>query len=127
MYRIKNAFSFLDARMVNLLYKSFVRPHLEFAVAVWNPFSRTDIELLERVKRRASKLPTVLRNLPYPARLAQLKWTTLEIRRIRGDLMQWHKIQHGHEIVTLTRGFPALASAWSRQSCWTNQTRQLGN
>ena len=110
LYRIKSAFTFINIDMANVLYKSFVRPHLEFAVAAWNPYTQGDIAKLERVQRKASKLPNCLRSQPYERRLEALKWTSLELRRTRGDLIHWHKIVHGHEIVSLTRGNQRLAS-----------------
>ena len=110
LYRIKNSFSFIDISMANVLYKTFVRPHLEFAIAAWNPYAQTDIDKLERVQRKASKLPNCLRSQPYGARLDALKWTSLELRRTRGDLIQWHKIVHGHETISFVRGNQRLAS-----------------
>ena len=101
--KIKQCFSFFDVPMVNQLFKTFVRPHLEFAVAAWSPCQETDIEHLERVQRKASKLVHRTRHLAYELRLEALKWSTLKERRVRGDLIQWHKILHGHEIVHLNQ------------------------
>ena len=44
--QIKNSFRYFDADLVRLLYVSLVRPHLEFAVPVWNPYMKKDIEKL---------------------------------------------------------------------------------
>ena len=90
--RIKLTFSYFSLDMVNLLYKSFVRPRLEFAVGAWNPFRRGDIKLLEQVQRRFSKLVPELKSKPYVERREAFGWTTLEDRRSRGDLIQLHKI-----------------------------------
>ena len=110
LYRIRSSFTFIDIGMANVLYKTFIRPHLEFAIAAWNPYVQSDIDKLERVQRRASKLPNHLRSQPYKKRLEALKWTSLELRRTRGDLIQWHKIVHGYDTVSFARGPQRLAS-----------------
>ena len=79
-------------RLVRLLYVSLVRPHLEFAVPVWNPYMKKDIEKLENIQHRATRLAPNLRKKGYEFRL-----TTLEIRRKRGDLIQFYKVQMGHD------------------------------
>lgn len=108
--RIRNTFTFFSHRLVNLLFKSFVRPHLEFAVAAWNPHRRGDVDVLERVQRRFSRLVPELKSKPYWERRETLGWTTLEDRRRRGDLIQLHKIQHGHDRVELIHGNQVSAS-----------------
>ena len=47
--QIRNSFSYFDADLDRLLYVSLVRPHLEFAVPVWNPHLKGDIEELENI------------------------------------------------------------------------------
>jgi hypothetical protein len=83
---------------------------LEFAVSAWNPYRRSDIDILERVQRRFSKLVPELRSTPYVGRREALGWTTLEDRRRRGDLIQLHKIHHGHDKVDFIHGNQLLAS-----------------
>ena len=78
--------------IIKTLYTTFVRTHLEFAVAVWNPYLQRDIDALERVQHRATKLIPEIRNLPYESRLLKMGLTTLEKRRERGDLIQFFKI-----------------------------------
>jgi len=90
--RIRNTFSYFDSSVVKLLYTSFVRPFLEFAIPVWNPYLRKDIDALEKVQRRMTRLDPKLREVPYEERLKSLNLTTHEIRRERGDLIQYYKV-----------------------------------
>ena len=76
-----------------------IRPHLEYAVQVWNPRLIGDIERLEKVQRRATKIPTKLSKMSYDHRLGQLGLTSLKDRRVRGDLIQMFKIMKGMEVV----------------------------
>src|SRR5215467_11751771 len=87
------------------LYKSLVRPHLEYCIQVWSPYLKKDIELLEKVQRRATKMISELRHLSYEQRLNRLGLITLEKRRIRGDFMQAFKIIKGIDKVDYTRFF----------------------
>jgi len=65
-----------------------VRPHLEYSNSVWCPFKKGDIENIEKVQKRATKLILSLKKLPYHERLRQLKLPTLKYRRLRGDMIE---------------------------------------
>ncbi len=51
--RLKKSFRSRDIKLWRILYTSYIRPHLEFAVQVWCPYQRSDINILERVQQRA--------------------------------------------------------------------------
>jgi len=77
------------------LYKSLVRPHLEYWCSAWNPQFRKDIELIEGVQRRATKLVKDMEHLHYNDRLEHLGLMCLHTRRIRSDLIDTYKIING--------------------------------
>jgi len=71
----------VDKSTFVLLYKATVRPHLEYANSVQCPFKKGDIENVEKVQNRATKLIISLQKLPYLERLRQLKLPILKCRR----------------------------------------------
>ena len=84
-----------DPANLTSLYKVYVRPHLEYANQIWSPYKVKDIESIENVQRRATKLVPSLRDLPYEDRLRKLDLPTLAYRRSRGDMIEVFKIMGG--------------------------------
>ena len=85
---IKNTFTNKTAKIIIPLYKSLVRPLLEYCVSIWNPNLRKDIIEIEKVQRRATKLIPQIKDLPYPNRLKFLHLDSLLFRRKRQDMIQ---------------------------------------
>ena len=78
------------------LYKTLVRPHLEYCAPIWSPHLAKDIDALEKVQRRATTLITSISTLTYEARLEELDLYSLFCRRQRGDLIEVFKILNSH-------------------------------
>ena len=67
----------MDINTFTLLYTSLVRPHLEYANALWCPYKIGDIEVIQKVQKRATKLVIQLKKLPYTEQLKELDLHTL--------------------------------------------------
>ena len=99
IYLIKHTFKFLNTEMFNTLYKSLVRPQVEYATQVWCPTLKMDINAIEKVQHRATKLIPEIAMLSYEERLQHLKLPTLQYRRLRQDLIFIFK--HTQELIDL--------------------------
>ena len=98
---IRNTFQCLDKEVFLPLYKSLIRPHLEYAAIIWRPYLKKDILAIENVQRRATKLVTGLREMPYQERLKKLGLPTLNYRRDRADMVNLYKMIHKYDEVDI--------------------------
>jgi hypothetical protein len=92
--QITRAFHYRDRHTFMRLYKTYVRPHLEFATPAWAPWGEMDIECLEKVQKKAVGMVSGLASHIYEQRLAELGMETLAERRHQADMLQMHKILH---------------------------------
>ena len=93
---MSRCFHYRDKGVWVRLYKTYVRPHLECAVQAWSPWYVKDIEILEKVQRRAVNMVVGLRAGTYEGKLKELNLLSLQERRKRGDMIQVWKYMHGH-------------------------------
>jgi len=93
-------FKNLDIEDFRLLYKTYIRPHLEFCIQAWSLHFVKDITILENVQilqKAAKNLVPRLRIYSYPVRLRMIGITSLEDRRIRGDMIEVYTIDRKRE------------------------------
>ena len=95
VYTIFRSFLASDSKTLVNLYKVHVRPILEYNTSIWNPNIKSDIISIENVQRRFTKRLCQRNNInfnSYSDRLKILNLETLEIRRIKIDIILMFKI-----------------------------------
>jgi len=106
---IRRTFTCIDFKCFCLLYKSLVRPHLEYGVTSWFPYKVKDIITVEKVQKRATKQVKQISHLCYSERLKRLDLPTLRYRRHRGDMIEVFKILRGIYDSEVTGGILQLS------------------
>ena len=81
---IKRNFIHMDSRTFIMLYKAMVRPHVEYATLVWSPYKKGDIEAVEKVQKRATKIKiiNVTQKVTIQRMFITIKFTYFEIQTI---------------------------------------------
>ena len=87
------------------LYKTFVRPKLEYAAMAWSPWLEKDMEAIEKVQKRMVRMLSDVRGGTYEEKLKEIGMTTLKDRRTRGDLIETYKTLSGLNNVERDRWF----------------------
>ena len=91
---INRHFRHLETKPFMNLYKTLVRPKVEYCMTVAQPVHKKDKEKIERVQSRATKLAKGMENKAYSDRLEELKLPSLEYIRKRADVIQTYKIMN---------------------------------
>jgi hypothetical protein len=101
--KANNTISFLK-RNINIsnksikekAYVSLVRPTLEYASSVWDPYQQNDIHRLEMIQRRAARYVTnrYHNTSSVSSMIEQIEWTILEERRKHSRLLMMYKLKN---------------------------------
>ena len=119
---IRRSFTFLDCESFTKLYCALVRPHLEYGQSIWSPHLMKDLDAIENVQIRATRLVDGLHNMSYSERLQKLDLPTLRYRRLRGDIIEIFKHVHAYDGNIVAPSF----QRWSRPSfSWRKKARQF--
>jgi ribonuclease P/MRP protein subunit RPP40 len=78
------AFHYRNKKVFGKLYKTFVRPHLESASLVWSPWTEKDVEVLEKLQKRAVRMMSDVKGESYEDKLKDAGLTSLRERRKGG-------------------------------------------
>ncbi|XP_068205277.1 uncharacterized protein [Palaemon carinicauda] len=91
----KRQYKYRNKDTVLQLYTSLVRPHLEYGAQFLAPSIQRDIDRLEEVQGRATKLVPTLRQFGYRQRMERLNLLDLQTRRLRGPVIEAFNILEG--------------------------------
>ena len=103
--QIQRAFHYRKKDYLVPLYKTFVRPKLEYASSAWNPWLEKDKKQLEKVQERLVRMISDVKGTTYEEKLKDAGLTTLEKRRERGDVIQAFKAIKGFSRVETDKWF----------------------
>eukprot|EP00061_Rhincodon_typus_P010496 g34836.t1 len=110
---VKKAFSTLafiaetiEYRSWDVMFKTLVRPLLEYCVKFWLPCYKKGTIKLESAQKRFNRMLLGMEGLNYKERLDRLRLYSLEHRRLRGDLIELYKIMRGIDKVNSKGLFP---------------------
>lgn len=103
-------------------YKAYVLPLLDYCSPVWSPHLTKDVRRLESVQRLFTKRLHGYEALSYPERLNKAGLCTLELRRLRTDLIFCYKILHRLVDVNIENFFCLDNSTTTRGHSWKLRT-----
>ena len=86
------SFNSQNIRSLPILYKSLVRPHLEYANVTWGPSYIGDVQMIEKVQRRATKCILELVDLEYDNCLMALNLSSLSYRKHHAEMLMAYNI-----------------------------------
>jgi hypothetical protein len=122
--QIERNFHYRDKGVFVRLYKQYVLPHLEFSSPAWSPWTRMDIDKLEKVQRKAVKMVSGLEGIEYEDRCAEIGLKPLETRRKLHDLVLLHGMVHERGGITIENMFER---ADLREGARTRQAAGVNN
>ncbi|MEW8547692.1 MAG: reverse transcriptase family protein, partial [Candidatus Thiodiazotropha sp.] len=102
---IKRTFRYMNKSLFLTVYKSLIRSIVDYAITIWYPTTKKNIQLVENIQRRATRIVPELRGLSYTQRIKALNLPTLLYRRQRYDLIQIYKIVHHIDDIEPTKLF----------------------
>ena len=94
LFLLRKSFVTHDVKILLNAFITYVRPLLEYCSQVWSPHTKKDIDRIEAVQRGFTKRLHGFEKLDYQERLFKANLFSLELRRLRSDLILCYKIIH---------------------------------
>ncbi|VDL95602.1 unnamed protein product [Schistocephalus solidus] len=110
LYLVKRAFAAFTTDCFAKVFGTFVRPQLETAIQAWRPWAAKDINILEKVQRRATKLVLGYGSQPYETRLSNLNLFPLRYNKLRGYRILTFRILRAQDCCLVPGDFFELAT-----------------
>ena len=122
---LRRNLAFAPQSTKEVAYKTLVRPKLEYAAPIWSPYSKLQINQVEKVQRTATRWTCRRwRNTSSVGEmLDELEWPSLEASRDQASLLLFHKIHSGavsiekDKYLTPARSLKSTRSSHSAQYC----------
>ena len=111
---IRRSFEYVNTDMILRLYKTLIRPVIEYGNVIWGPHYIMDQQAIENIQRRATKLIPELKYDSYQDRLYKLSLPSLVYRRQRGDMIFLYQLTNQHFNININNFFKYQTSNVTR-------------
>ncbi len=94
---LRRNLKFCPQEIKDKAYKVYVRPTMEYASPIWDPYTADNIKKIESVQRKASRFVCNKfgRDVSVTQLLRQLQWPLMEQRRAEARLSTFHRMIYG--------------------------------
>ena len=113
---LKRIFISLSKVQFISIYKTLIRPKLDYLASICSPSNEKDQDVLDKIQRKAIKLVRGFKNHDYHVRCRLLGITSLKTRRTRGDLIEIYKLFNNLYDLDVSLFFKTRSEVLTRKS-----------